>query len=199
VKPDYYPLGELPFAKRKLRRFEHSLWSAQLDYCRSQSNDLIKGDVPFPSLLQFGEDICSRSRGRRSSCKTEASSEELERSFLIFGSFAGGRRHLTGREFIDGEIGTFEQIPDLESARKAASLLVPELNAGRCGSEPISMTIAQLCSHLAQRELCLGNTWRSYSTKHIYKVYLRCWIIPKWGDYRLGQIRPVEVKSLTLL
>jgi hypothetical protein len=32
------------------------------------------------------------------------------------------------------------------------------------------MTIAQLCSHFEQRELCLANSWRSYSTKYIYKV-----------------------------
>jgi hypothetical protein len=35
------------------------------------------------------------------------------------------------------------------------------------------MTIAQLSSHFDQRELCPGTTWWSYSTKHIYKVYLR--------------------------
>lgn len=93
------------------------------------------------------------------------------------------------------EIGTVEQIPDLEAARKAARLLVPELNARRCGSEPTSMTVAQLCSDFDQCELCLGNTWRSYSTKHIYKVYLRRWIIPRWGDYLLSDIRTVEVES----
>lgn len=74
-------------------------------------------------------------------------------------------------------------------------LLVPELNAGRCRSKPASMTMAQLCSHFDQCELCLGNTWRSYSTKHIYKVYLRRWIVPRWGDYLLSDIRAVEVES----
>jgi hypothetical protein len=93
------------------------------------------------------------------------------------------------------EIGTVEQIPDVEAAWKAASLLVPDLNAGRFRSEPASMTVAQLCSHFDQRELCLGNTWRSYSTKHIYKVYMRRWIIPRWGDRLLNEIRPVEVES----
>jgi len=93
------------------------------------------------------------------------------------------------------EIGTVEQIPDLEAARKAVSLLVPDLNAGRFRSGPASMTIAQLCSHFDQRELCLGNAWRSYSTKHIYKVYLRRWIVPRWGDYLLSDIRPVEIEA----
>ena len=48
-------------------------------------------------------------------------------------------------------IGTVEQIPDLEAARKAARLLVPDLNAKKTNAEPSSMTLAQLCSHFDQR------------------------------------------------
>jgi integrase len=92
-------------------------------------------------------------------------------------------------------IGTVDQIPDREAARKAASLLVPELNATRARSEPPTITVAQLCSHFDQRELCLGNTWRSYSTKHIYKVYLRRWIVPQWGEHLLSDIRTIEIES----
>jgi hypothetical protein len=67
------------------------------------------------------------------------------------------------------EIGTVDEIQDLETARKAASLLVPDLNARMAKSRSVSMTIAQLSSHFEQCELCLGNTWRSYSTKQIYR------------------------------
>jgi integrase len=42
--------------------------------------------------------LSSRNRGRRSSCKMGASSEELERGIQIFGSLAGGKRHPTGRD-----------------------------------------------------------------------------------------------------
>jgi hypothetical protein len=63
------------------------------------------------------------------------------------------------------EIGTVEQIPDLEAARKAARLLVPELNAGRSRSEPTSMTIAQLCSHflhVRSRSMTLPFGWEDF-------------------------------------
>ena len=93
------------------------------------------------------------------------------------------------------QIGTVDQIPDLETARKAACLLVPDLNARMAKSKSVSMTIAQLCSHFEQRELCLTNTWRSYSTKNIYKVYLKRWIIPKWSEHLLSDIRTIEVES----
>ncbi|HTV06306.1 MAG TPA: hypothetical protein VME86_13135 [Acidobacteriaceae bacterium] len=92
-------------------------------------------------------------------------------------------------------LGTIDQIPDMETARKAARLLVPDLNSQSPRSRPVSMTIAHLCSHFEQTELGLTNTWRSYSTKSIYKVYLKRWIIPKWGEYLLSDIRTVEVES----
>ena len=57
------------------------------------------------------------------------------------------------------------------------------------------MTIAQLCSHFEQCELCPTDTWRSYSTKNIYKVYLKRWIIPKWSEHLLSDIRTIEVES----
>ena len=93
------------------------------------------------------------------------------------------------------QIGTVEQIPDLETARKAANLLVPDLNSRMAKSKSVSMTISQLCSHFEQCELCLTNTWRSYSTKTIYKVYLKRWIIPKWSEHLLSDIKTIEVES----
>ena len=92
-------------------------------------------------------------------------------------------------------IGTTDQIPDLEGARKAARLLVPDLNVTKGAPEASSMTVAQLCSHFDQRELCVTNTWRSYSTKSIYKVYLKRWVVPKWSDYLLSDVRTIEVES----
>lgn len=47
------------------------------------------------------------------------------------------------------QIGTIDQIPDIEAARKIAGLLVPDLNARLEKSKSSSMTIAQLCSILS--------------------------------------------------
>lgn len=95
-------------------------------------------------------------------------------------------------------IGTVEQIPDLENVRKAARLLVPDLNAKKASAEPCSMTVGQLCSHFEQREPCMTNTWRNYSTKSIYKVYLKRWVIPKWSDYLLSDIRTRSNRGFTV-
>jgi hypothetical protein len=93
------------------------------------------------------------------------------------------------------QIGTVDQIPDIETARKAASLLVQDLNARMAKSKSVSMTIAQLYGHFDQCELCLTNTWRSFSTKNIYKVYLKKSIIPKWTEHLLSDIRTIDVES----
>ena len=72
---------------------------------------------------------------------------------------------------------------------------MPELNARKAGPEPGFDDHRSTLQHFEQRELCLSNTWRSYSTKHIYKVYLGNWIIPRWGEHLLSDIRTIEVES----
>ena len=123
---------------------------------------------------------------------------EIARSIcrIFSGSLAGRRKNIRRKEiYRRRQIGTVDQIPDLETARETARLLVPDLNARVAKSKPVSMTIAQLCSHFEQCELSLTNTWRSYSTKTIYKVYLKRWIIPKWSEHLLSDIRTIEVES----
>jgi integrase len=91
-------------------------------------------------------------------------------------------------------IGTVEKYPEAESARNAVSGLISEVNWANQHPNSVTMTIAQLCSHFEQRELARSNTWRSYSTKRGYAVYLRRWIVPHWGRYELRNIRTVEVE-----
>src|SRR4051794_28516817 len=73
-------------------------------------------------------------------------------------------------------IGTIEQYPNAEAARSAVHSLITEVNWANLRTNSIAMTVAQLCGHFEQRELAKSNTWRSYSTKKAYVVYLRRWI-----------------------
>jgi integrase len=91
-------------------------------------------------------------------------------------------------------IGTVEEYADEKSARNVVSVLISEGNWANQRPNSIAMTISQLCSHFEQRELACGNTWRSYSTKRGYAVYLRRWIVPRWGRYELPNIRTIEVE-----
>jgi integrase len=57
-----------------------------------------------------------------------------------------------------------------------------------------SITVAQLADHFQQRELGCSNGRISYSTKKAYQGYLGKWIVPRWGDYILPNIKAVEVE-----
>ncbi len=92
-------------------------------------------------------------------------------------------------------IGTVEQYPSEDAARRAVVGLVSEINSSDRRIRSNAMTVAQLCDHFEQRELTRDNTWRSYATKRSYHAYLKRWIVPHWGEHELFQIRTVEVES----
>ncbi len=92
-------------------------------------------------------------------------------------------------------IGTVCQYSDADSARKAVTGLLAEINSNDLPRGPLSMTVAEMCDHFDQRELRKDNTWRSYSTKTTYKAYLKRWIIPQWGALDLSRVRTIELES----
>jgi hypothetical protein len=51
------------------------------------------------------------------------------------------------------------------------------------------MTIAEACDHFVQGELTKDNSWRSYSTKKLYKAYLYREVISHWRSVRLSEVK----------
>jgi integrase len=92
-------------------------------------------------------------------------------------------------------IGTVEEYPDADSARRAVASLIERINAASPRIGLHSTTISALCSHFERCELAQGNTWRSYSTKKCYAGYLKRWIVPQWGKYELRNVKAIEVES----
>ena len=99
------------------------------------------------------------------------------------------------RIYLKRVIGTVCQYSDADSARKAVTGLLAEINSNDLPRGPLPMTVAEVCDHFDQRELTKDNTWRSYSTKTTYKAYLKRWIIPQWGALDLSRVRTIEVES----
>jgi integrase len=91
-------------------------------------------------------------------------------------------------------VGTVKQYADAESARNSMANLLARVNAANHQRDARPMTFGDLCSHFEQRELGATNAWRSYATKKCYGVYLWRWIVPKWGEYQLGDIRTIQVE-----
>jgi hypothetical protein len=77
-------------------------------------------------------------------------------------------------------IGTVDQYPDADSARKSVAGLLTEINTNVLKRCALPMTVAEVCAHFIYRKLASENLWRSYSTKSAYKAYLKKWIVPYW-------------------
>ncbi|MGA2428899.1 MAG: site-specific integrase [Candidatus Acidiferrum sp.] len=101
-----------------------------------------------------------------------------------------------GRRFHRKKIvGSVEQYPEENAARRAVVGLISEINTDGRLTNSIAMTVGQLCDHFAQRELSRENAWRSHATKKIYQAYLNRWIRPHWEKYELGDVRTIQVES----
>lgn len=92
-------------------------------------------------------------------------------------------------------LGTAEDLKNIASARKMVVGLRREINLNDIRISRESITLAELSRHFQQRELANRNPRIAYSTKKAYAGYLRKWIEPRWGEYRLSDIRAVEVES----
>jgi integrase len=92
-------------------------------------------------------------------------------------------------------LGTANDLKTIASARKAVVGLRREINLNDVRIRRESITLADLSRHFQQRELVRGNTRIAYSTRRGYEGYLKKWIEPRWGEYRLLEIRTVEVES----
>jgi hypothetical protein len=91
-------------------------------------------------------------------------------------------------------IGTVDQYSDAVEARQFAAGILAMPSSGDLPTKSASMTIAELSKHFQHRDLAHDDSWRSYSTRRNYTFYLERWIIPRWGNFALGQVRTVEVE-----
>jgi integrase len=94
-------------------------------------------------------------------------------------------------------LGTTQQFPTEIEARAAVAGIVLEINVNDPRVQTHALTISQLAEHYRHRELSPDNTWKSYSTKKGYENYLKRWIVPKWGEFALNKIKPIEVVATT--
>ena len=82
-------------------------------------------------------------------------------------------------------VGTVRQFRTAASARKGIAGLIRAINFGVVRVRATALTVGELVEHYRQRESASDKTWKSYSTKRGYKSYLKNWIVPHWGNYKL--------------
>jgi integrase len=93
-------------------------------------------------------------------------------------------------------VGSVNTLPTEASALKAAHALRIDANQQTPQAEGAPETISQLIEHYRLKELAGDNQSRkAFSTRSGYECYLTGWILPRWGNHRLDQIKPVAVEE----
>jgi len=93
-------------------------------------------------------------------------------------------------------VGTVLTLPTEVAALKAAHALRIDANqqTPQTGSGP--STIAELVAHYRLKELAGDSNGRkAFSTRDGYECYLDNWILPRWQNHKLNQVKPVAVEA----
>jgi hypothetical protein len=93
-------------------------------------------------------------------------------------------------------VGTVTTLTTEASALKAAHALRIDANQQTPQAEGGPSTIAELIAYYRLKELVGDDQGRkAFSTRAAYECYFETWIIPRWGDHRLDQVKPVAVEE----
>jgi integrase len=89
-------------------------------------------------------------------------------------------------------VGTVERYPTKAAARKASECFRINININNESYVP--RTFTELIAHYAQKELA-ENGNKAYSTRAAYESCIKTWIAPKWGNYRVADVKAVAVED----
>jgi integrase len=95
---------------------------------------------------------------------------------------AGGR---VNRKVV---VGTMEEYPTKTAAKRAVDTLRSTINVG---NHAVPLTVAQLVRHYEEREL----PSKASSTQRTVHSSLKIWVLPKWGEHRLLDVKTVDVEN----
>lgn len=93
------------------------------------------------------------------------------------------------------QIGLVERYPSKAAAERAVAGFRMAINADRPGDHK-AITMEMLVQHYREMELIdNGEEGKAYSTRDRYDSCLNRWITPRWGDYRLGDVKTIAVEQ----
>ena len=93
-------------------------------------------------------------------------------------------------------VGTVEALTNETSALKAAQALRIDVNQQTPRADAGPRTIAMLVAHYRLKELAGDRNGRkAFSTRSAYECNLENWILPRWGDHKLDQVKAVAVEE----
>jgi integrase len=87
-------------------------------------------------------------------------------------------------------IGTVDEFPTKAAALRACAFRRSTINR----ETRTPRTIAELVTHYREKEMTETSN-KSFSTRTAYEMYLKNWIVPKWGEFSLSDVRTVAVED----
>jgi integrase len=93
-------------------------------------------------------------------------------------------------------VGTVATLANETSALRAAQALRIDANQQAPHAESGPRSVAELIAHYRLKELAGESKGRkAFSTRAAYECYLNRWILPRWGDLRIDQVKSVAVEE----
>jgi integrase len=92
------------------------------------------------------------------------------------------------------QVGTVDQYRTQAAARRALDAMRLNINKPT-RSNPMQMTVADLIKHYESKELGKDRHGKTETTCEVYRIFIRTWIEPRWGKYRLFDVRTAEVEE----
>lgn len=104
------------------------------------------------------------------------------------------REQLSGRQTVQRKriIGNVQQYKTETAARKAVDALRLDINAEAVSTSP--MTLREVAEHYREKELGDG-CGKTALTREVYTHHLDSYILPRWGDERIGDIKAFRVEA----
>ena len=85
-------------------------------------------------------------------------------------------------------VGTVEEFPTKTAAKRAVETLRSTINAVK---PAVPITVAHLIKHYEDQEL----PTKASSTQRTVHTSLKIWVLPKWGEHRLLDVKTVDVEN----
>ena len=91
-------------------------------------------------------------------------------------------------------VGSLEQYPNETAAQKAVAALRADINAENPRTSLTPISVQTLIEHYREKELG-PNCSKTRKTQVTYEGYFNKWILPRWGSYRVTDVKAVAVEQ----
>ena len=91
-------------------------------------------------------------------------------------------------------VGSLEQYPNETAAQKAVAALRADINAENPRTSLTQISVQTLIEHYREKELG-PNCSKTRKTQVTYEGYFNNWILPRWGGYRITDVKAVAVEQ----